>query len=132
MTIWSNSESATVLFGLEGQLISLRISVEPRLLEDLLEALAQLNFPVNPQLYHRLASVTVEFPAYSARVDEVRDALRRHGFSAASLEVARGFAAAGADRHRLYGTPVRRRGSHRRRPAVRSCAGYLRVTARSQ
>lgn len=77
------------LFGREGELISLRISVEPKLLEDLLEALAQLDFPVNPQLYHRLAQVTVEFPAYSARVDQVRDALRNHGFNPETLEASR-------------------------------------------
>ncbi len=80
------------LFGLEGELVSLSISVEPRLLEDLLEALARLDFPVNPQLYHRPAHVTVEFPAYSTRVDEVRNALRRHGFATSSLRVARGLA----------------------------------------
>jgi hypothetical protein len=91
MTVRLNhAAEAPALFGVEGELISLRVSVEPRLLEDLLEALAWLQFPVNPQLYHRPASVTVEFPAYAARVDEVRDTLRRHGFSQAILEVARG------------------------------------------
>jgi hypothetical protein len=78
------------LFGLEGELVSLRISVEPKLLEDLLEALSSLDFPVNPQLYHRPAQVTVEFPAYSARVDHVRDALRGNGFNPQSLEVSAG------------------------------------------
>ena len=76
------------LFGLEGELVSLRISVEPRLLEDLLEALARLDFPVNPELYHLPAKVKVEFPAYSDRIDEVREALRSHGFAPSSLEVA--------------------------------------------
>jgi hypothetical protein len=75
------------LFGLEGELVSLRISVEPKRLEDLLEALSSLDFPVNPQLYHRPAQVSVEFPAYSAQVDHVRDALRRNGFNPKSLEV---------------------------------------------
>ena len=78
------------LFGHEGELVLLRVAVEPRLLEYLLEALARLDFPVNPQLYHRPAQVTVEFPAYSARVNEVRDALARQGFSPATLEVAGG------------------------------------------
>ncbi|HEY6333156.1 MAG TPA: hypothetical protein VI756_27785 [Blastocatellia bacterium] len=78
------------LFGSEGELVSLRVAVEPKLLEDLLEALARLSFPVNPQLYHRPSQVTVEFPAYSALVDQVRDTLRRHGFSQAHLEVSRG------------------------------------------
>jgi len=75
------------LFGLEGELISLRVTVEPRLLEDLLETLSSLDFPVNPQLYHRQAQVSVEFPAYSAQVDHVRDALDRNGFNPKSLEL---------------------------------------------
>jgi len=73
------------LFGLEGELVSLRISVDPKHLEDLLEALALLDFPVNPQLYHRPGQVTVEFPAYSTRVAEVSSAIRNYG----SLEVCR-------------------------------------------
>jgi|SRR5580658_6330749 hypothetical protein len=87
------------LFGREGELISVRISVEPRLLEDLLEALAALDFPVNPELNHpeanhpetnhHPAEVTVEFPAYSARIDEIRDALRKGGFNAGGLEIRR-------------------------------------------
>ena len=67
------------LFGLEGELVSLRIAVDPKHLEDLLEALALLDFPVNPQLYHRPGQVTVEFPAYSTRVAEVRNAIRQYG-----------------------------------------------------
>jgi hypothetical protein len=92
----SPAGAAPALFGQEGELVLLRVAVEPRLLEDLLEALARLDFPVNPQLYHRPAQVTVEFPAYSARVDEVRDTLQRHGFSAASLDMASGLELASA------------------------------------
>jgi hypothetical protein len=68
------------LFGQQGELVSLSIATEPKLLEDLLEALASLDFPVNPQLYHRPAQVLVEFPAYSSQVEQVTDALRREGF----------------------------------------------------
>ncbi len=89
MTRPTNAVPRPTPFGLEGDLVSLRISVEPRLLEDLLEALAQLDFPLNPQLYHRPGQVTVEFPAYSDRLDEVRGGLRRHGFNATGLEVSR-------------------------------------------
>jgi hypothetical protein len=78
------------LFGLEGELVSLRITVEPRLLEDLLETLSSLDFPVNPQLYHRHAEVSIEFPAYSAQVDHVRNTLRRDGFNPHSLTVSAG------------------------------------------
>ena len=78
----------------EGALVSLSIDVDPRDLESLLEALARVNFPVNPQIYHdadmvytyadgteRNESATlVEFPAYASRLDEVRHALSAYGF----------------------------------------------------
>ena len=67
------------LFGREGELISLSIATDPKLLEDLLEALASLDFPVNPQLYHRSSEVLVEFPAYSSQIEKVRDALVDQG-----------------------------------------------------
>ena len=78
-----------ILFGREGELISLTIATEPKLLEDLLEALAGLDFPVNPQLYHRPTEVLVEFPAYSMQVEQVRDALEREGFPGAGVRIAR-------------------------------------------
>jgi hypothetical protein len=65
------------LFGREGELISHSIATDPKLLEELLEALASLDFPVNPQLYHRPSEVLVEFPAYSNQVEGVREALMR-------------------------------------------------------
>jgi hypothetical protein len=77
------------LFGREGELISLSVATEPRLLEDLLEALATLDFPVNPQLYHRPTEVLVEFPAYSSQVERVRDALLRQGFAGDGIRVSR-------------------------------------------
>jgi hypothetical protein len=77
------------LFGREGELISLSLATEPKLLEDLLEALASLDFPVNPQLYHRPAQVLVEFPAYSSQVGKVRDVLLRQGFDADGIRVSR-------------------------------------------
>jgi len=77
-----------VLFGRDGELISLRVATEPRLLEQLLEVLASLDFPVNPQLYHGVAEVRVEFPAYSQQIEQVRETLQRGGFDAKSLAVA--------------------------------------------
>jgi hypothetical protein len=78
----------------EGELVSISIHVDPRALESLLEALAQAPFPVNPQIYHDAAIVychadgseeaeattLVEFPAYAARVEELRGALAAYGF----------------------------------------------------
>ncbi|HTW64126.1 MAG TPA: hypothetical protein VME17_05895 [Bryobacteraceae bacterium] len=75
------------LFGQEGELIFLSIATDPRQLEDLLEALASLDFPVNPQLYHRTSDVRVEFPAYSRQIDRVRETLQREGFDSGGLEV---------------------------------------------
>jgi hypothetical protein len=72
--------AAAALFGREGELISLSVATDPKLLEDLLEALASLDFPVNPQLYHRPTEVLVEFPAYLSQVERVREALLRQGF----------------------------------------------------
>jgi hypothetical protein len=68
------------LFGREGELISLCIATDPKLLEDLLDALASLDFPVNPQLYHRASEVLVEFPAYSSQIEQVSAALGEQGF----------------------------------------------------
>ena len=79
----------TPLFGRDGELISISIATDPKQLEDLLEALAGLDFPVNPQLYHRPSEVTVEFPAYSTQVESVRDALALEGLGAGEIQVSR-------------------------------------------
>jgi hypothetical protein len=101
MSVRPNSHPPNVLVGSEGELVAVRLCVEPRLLEDLLEALAEVGFPINPQIHH-LAGVAyldrdgkrestcgtlVEFPAYRSRVDEVRHALERYGLPVDSLEV---------------------------------------------
>ena len=74
------------LSGSEGALVSIRISVEPRLLEDLLESLAAVSFPINPQIYHGRPTV-VEFPAYERRLEELRGLLHRSGFDGAALHI---------------------------------------------
>ncbi len=79
------------LSGTEGELVSVRVSVEPRLLEELLETLAQVPFPINPQLHHQPlsnhGSTIVEFPAYSGRLEDVRRTLARAGFDPQTVEV---------------------------------------------
>ncbi len=87
MSIWPTAEPT--LFGTEGELVLLRIHTDPRTLEELLEALGQLAFPVNPELRHEANYVVVEFPAYSERVPDVRRLLQLGGFDAESLEVER-------------------------------------------
>jgi hypothetical protein len=83
-------------------LVSVSINVEPRNLESLLEALAQLDFPINPEIYHDAALVylypkgreetqpatLVEFPAYRGRLPQVRAALSAFGFDPSIVYVA--------------------------------------------
>ncbi|MBV8732356.1 MAG: hypothetical protein JO336_21305 [Acidobacteriia bacterium] len=85
----------------EGALVSVAIRVEPQDLEALLEALAEVDFPVNPQIYHeaeillvarngraeRASTTLVEFPAYAGRLEEVYHALETHGFHRESVLV---------------------------------------------
>ena len=81
------------LTGREGELVSVHVCVEPRRIEQLLETLAELPFPVNPQIYHsagigyvdadgreRIEPATiVEFPAFTERLEEVRARLAARG-----------------------------------------------------
>jgi hypothetical protein len=85
----------------EGALVSVSISVDARHLESLLEALANIDFPVNPQIYHDAAMVyvyadghqdtqgitLVEFPSYEGRLGEVREAIAKYGFDPAEVHV---------------------------------------------
>ena len=74
------------LTGIEGELVLIRICVEARLLEDLLEALAEAPFPLNPQIYHHPQTV-VEFPAYSSRVEEIVRGITNRGFEEGQMSV---------------------------------------------
>jgi hypothetical protein len=67
-----------MLSGREGELVSVSIDIDPRRLETLLEALALVGFPINPEIYHGPVT-SVEFPAYHSRLDDVRSALRAAG-----------------------------------------------------
>ena len=102
MSVWPNhSIAAPALESSEGALISVSVNVEPQLLEDLLEALAQLQFPINPQIYHDAAlryvyadgrevtvpTTLVDFPAYSGRLPEIRRMLEAYNFAPNSLHV---------------------------------------------
>jgi len=89
MSTW-DSQTPAALRGVEGELVSVRITVEPRLLERLLDALAEIPFPINPQICHQASyvrngrarpAVSVEFPAYAERVAEVEQNLRARGFT---------------------------------------------------
>lgn len=82
------SSSGTVLpspvRGPEGELVLVRITADAWRLEEVLEAIAELPFPINPEINHTLGGARrpiVEFPAYSQRVEEVREVLRDRGLS---------------------------------------------------
>ena len=65
----------------EGALVSVSIQVAPRHLELLLEALALIEFPINPQIFHEAGPGSlVEFPAYENHIDQVYRALQAFGF----------------------------------------------------
>ena len=102
MSVWPKPFPAPApLSGSEGELVSVSVSVNPRRLESLLEALASIHFPINPQIYHDAAEVKrfsdgresvedatlVEFPAYDSRLEEVRRALAASGFDPGSVHV---------------------------------------------
>jgi hypothetical protein len=92
MSVWPYTAPAPAsLSSSEGELLLVSIAVEPRRLECLLETLAQLNFPVNPQIYHEASlargcddpaepETLVEFPAYEVHLEEVRRAFSDAGF----------------------------------------------------
>jgi hypothetical protein len=63
---------------------TLRIEIQSRFLEDLLEALAKLNFPIDPTLEHDMPRglATVEFKMPTACQDELDDVLRASGLHA--------------------------------------------------
>ena len=100
MSVWPLTPAAT-LSGSSGELVSISIDVDARDLESLLEALARLSFPVNPQIYHDAswvylypdghqetqAATLVEFPAYAGQLSEVRQGLVSFGFDPARIQV---------------------------------------------
>jgi hypothetical protein len=80
MSVWPNPSLATS----EGELFSVSITVEPRRLEALLEALAHASFPINPRIRHGAITV-VDFPAYANRITEIQGILAAFGFASADV-----------------------------------------------
>jgi hypothetical protein len=90
MSVWQWAPSAAAIRGSEGELVSVSISVSPRDLEALLESLAHVHFPINPQIYHAeddSARTIVEFPAYSNGLPQVQAALAASGFDPEAIRV---------------------------------------------
>ena len=101
MGVWPVVAANPSLSGREGTLVCISIAVEASRLETLLEALARIEFPVNPQIYHEAQMVyqyangheesetitLVEFPAYAGRLPEVERAVQDYGFDADRIRV---------------------------------------------
>jgi hypothetical protein len=101
MSAWASAavETSPLLGGVEGALVSVSVYSEPSCLEELLDALARLDFPINPQIYHDAvliyhypdhheeneAVTLVEFPAYESHLAEIRNVLESFGFPAGSV-----------------------------------------------
>ena len=104
MSVWPSASvtaSSLALCGSEGELLCAAICVAPRRLEDLLEALARSQYPINPQIYHdgvlqyhyadgheEIEPATViEFPVYPEWLSEIRALLAERDFSRDALHV---------------------------------------------
>ena len=82
--------SSPSLAGPDGELISLRVTVDPRLLERLLETLAETSYHINPQIFpHSAQGAVVEFPAYESWVEPIETRLRGGSLSGALVESTR-------------------------------------------
>ena len=57
------------------EMLMVRVVVESQDLEDVLEVLAGLEFPVNPELSLRGGETTVEFPAYGDQLEDIYSVL---------------------------------------------------------
>jgi hypothetical protein len=67
------------------ELSSVTISIAPRDIERLLDALAQLPHPINPDLRYEEWLTHVDFPAWNSWVDDLRQLLEKEGFHGARL-----------------------------------------------
>jgi hypothetical protein len=94
VSVWTPVPASPILSGSDGELVSVRVTVDPRALESLLECLSLVSFPVNPEIRHGVPTL-VEFPAWGSRLYEVRDALRACGFEQAAIQVVPMLAAIG-------------------------------------
>jgi hypothetical protein len=103
MSVWPEPlPSGPSLSGTEGTLVAVSIETEPRNLEALLEVLADLDFPVNPEIYHDAAVLyvfpdgreevkpvtLVAFPAYESRLPAIRRGIECGGFDPACVSAA--------------------------------------------
>jgi hypothetical protein len=94
MNYWpATGDESVALHGKDGTLVFVRVRVDSRLLEDLLEALARADFPINPEIRHGYPSTDVEFPAYDGQIAEIRRLIQIAGIRDAELQLANAMSA---------------------------------------
>jgi hypothetical protein len=74
-------------------LLLITISIPPREIERLLDALAKLPYHINPDLKYREWLTDVQFPAYRSWLTDLQQMLNREGFQCALLRDAPALAA---------------------------------------
>lgn len=68
-------------------LLLVRLRVDPRHIEDVLYALSQTEFPINPELRHLGAQGTdIEFPAFREQIRQAQQTLTAYGFAHLPLD----------------------------------------------
>ena len=78
------------LAGRDGELVLIRITVEPRALERLLESLAETSYHLNPQVFpNSPEGARVEFPAYESWIGLIGEGIRKSGLEPVEFEATR-------------------------------------------
>ena len=72
-----------------GELLAAEIQSPPRLLEDILEALASAIFPIDPEIHHSPSGgrTVIRFPLFESQMPALRQILLGAGFSPDLLSV---------------------------------------------
>ena len=86
MGVWDETSLFPSLTSDLGELLSVRIAIPWRELENLLETLSEAPFPINPEIRHGSPLTAVEFPAYSQQIEEIRRAVQNAGWDAREIE----------------------------------------------
>ena len=78
------------LAGRDGELLLIRITVEPRSLERLLDSLAETSYHLNPQVFpNSPQGAGVEFPAYESWIAPIGEGIRKNGLEPVEFEATR-------------------------------------------
>lgn len=85
---YCNEQASPALRGADGDLVDVKVTIPSRSLEDLLDTLARLDFPINPEIRHGFPDTLVEFPAYDTHVGAIEQVVRATGILGVRIELA--------------------------------------------